>query len=59
MKKPVVARRMRAFLLTDLREQRRADCQFPRSAGDRPRCGRCFRCEMGEGEAALLRLSRH
>lgn len=58
MRRPVVSRGDRAVFLARLRAMREADCTvFGRAV--RPRCGRCFACEMADGEAALLRLSRH
>lgn len=58
MRPPAVPRARRAWLCERLAEVRASDCGALRSS-PRPRCGRCFACDMATGEAALLRLGRH
>lgn len=45
MRKPVVARAMRAGFLLQLLAVRECDCCWPRRDAFRPRCGRCFACD--------------
>lgn len=47
MRKPAVPRRHRDGFMIELADVRRCDCTWPRrDPGNRPRCGRCFGCDV-------------
>lgn len=46
MRRPVVPRALRSSFLADLGQMRSTDCTWPRRHAARPRCGRCFACQM-------------
>lgn len=52
MRKPAVPRAMREAFASDLGRIRESDCQWPRLGG-RPRCRRCFACDMATAEEML------
>lgn len=53
MRRPVVPRALRAGFLLQLADVRLSDCTWPRSGSARPRCGRCFACDMDTAEEML------
>lgn len=53
MKPPGVPRSRRRVFLAELARIREADCSWPRRHGLRPPCGRCFACDLEEGERLL------